>query len=168
MSRRKRVIHQGFPYHVMLRGNYGQPIFFEDSDRIRLCLLIQYAIEKHDILVYGFCLMGNHIHLLVEPTTPGLSAGVQSFASRYAHYFNRKYQRRGHLFQDRYKGAIVQYGVYLRRLIRYIHRTPLRARMVVHPEEYRWSSYRASDLLTSSQRDLKNILTDSDTKVLVF
>ncbi len=105
--------------------------------------LIQYAIEMHDIIVHGFCLMRNHIHLLVEPTTSGLSAGIQSFASRYAQYFNRKYKRRGHLFQDRYKGVIVQHGVYFRRLIRYIHRNPVRARMVNHPEEYRWSSHRA-------------------------
>ena len=95
LARRKRIILPGFPYHVMLRGNDGQPIFLEDSDRVRLCLLMQYAIEMHDIIVHGFCLMRNHIHLLVEPTTSGLSAGIQSFASRYAQYFNRKYKRRG-------------------------------------------------------------------------
>ena len=115
MARRKRIILSGFPYHVMLRGNDDQPIFLEDSDRARLCLFIQYAIEKHRINVHGFCFMGNHIHLLVEPLTSELSAGIQSFASRYAQYYNRKYNRRGHLFQGRYKGVIVQHGVYFRR-----------------------------------------------------
>lgn len=143
MPRRKRIIHTGYPYHVMLRGNGGQPIFRDDEDRARFCLLMQYATELHDISVHGFCLMDNHIHLLLEPNAKGLSAGVHVFAFRYAQYFNKKYMLKGHLFQGRYKAVIVQNGTYLRRLIRYIHRNPVRALMVTSPGDYKWSSHRA-------------------------
>lgn len=143
MPRRRRIIQPGYPYHVILRGNGGQSIFREEGDLVRFCLLMQYASERHDILIHGFCLMGNHVHLLLEPTTIGLSQGVHAFAFRYAQYFNRKYSCEGHLFQGRYKGMIVQNGIYLRRLIRYIHRNPVRAQMVMHPKDYKWSSYLA-------------------------
>lgn len=143
MSRRKRIIHAGYPYHVMLRGNGGQLIFCDNEDRIRFCLLMQYTIERHNIIVHAFCLMNNHVHLLFEPTTKELSMAVHAFAFRYAQYFNSKYKRKGHLFQGRYKGIIVQHGVYLRRVIRYIHRNPVRAQMVMRPEDYKWSSHSA-------------------------
>lgn len=143
MSRRKRIIQAGYPYHVMLRGNGGQLIFCDNEDRIRFCLLMQYAIERHNITVHGFCLMDNHVHLLFEPTTKGLSMGVHACAFRYAQYFNNKYNRRGHLFQGRYKRVIVQHGLYLRRVIRYIHRNPVRAQMVTRPDDYKWSSHSA-------------------------
>ena len=143
MARKRRNIYPGYCYHVILRGNGGQAIFKGDSDRARLCLLMQYAKEMHDFLIHGFCLMSNHIHLLIEPKNTELSNGIHAFAFRYAQYFNNKYERCGHLFQGRYKAIIVQNGSYLKQLIRYIHRNPVRAGMVRFPRDYKWSSHRA-------------------------
>lgn len=143
MPRKSRVILSGFCYHVMLRGNNGEIIFREDSDRVKFCLLLQYAIEKHNFIVHGFCLMNNHVHLLVETKNADLYRGIHAFAFQYAQYFNKKYQRKGHLFQGRYKAIIVQHDGYLNRLVRYIHRNPVRAGIVRNPAEYLWSSHRA-------------------------
>lgn len=126
----------------MLRGNDGQKIFTCDEDRIRLCLMLQKASEEHNIRIHAYCFMGNHIHLVLEPTTVSLSKGVHAFAGRYAQYFNRRYKKRGHLFQDRFRSILVENDTYLARLVRYIHLNPVRAELVKMPQDYRWSSYK--------------------------
>ena len=143
MARKRRHIQAGFCYHVMLRGNGGQDIFKDNADRSRFCQLFQYASEKHQLNIHGFCLMGNHVHLVIQPRTSNLTAGMHSLAFRYAQHFNKKYKRRGYLYQGRYKAVLVQSGTYLRRLVRYVHLNPVRARIVQRPEEYLWSSHRA-------------------------
>jgi len=127
----------------MLRGNGGQEILKDDGDRAKFCLLLQYACEKHQLNVHGFCFMRNHVHLIIQPHTSNLTNGMHAVGFRYAQYFNKKYKRRGYLYQGRYKAVLVQSGTYLRRLIRYIHLNPVRAGIVQQPEDYRWSSHRA-------------------------
>jgi REP element-mobilizing transposase RayT len=143
MARKKRCIIAGFCYHVMLRGTGGQDIFRDKEDYVRFCLLLQYASEMYDLQVLGFCFMGNHFHLIIQPQHKDLSSGMHALAFRYAQYFNNKYNRQGHLYQGRYKAILVQTGIYLRRLVRYVHLNPVRAGMVYQPEGYIWSSYRA-------------------------
>jgi len=143
MARKKRCIVSGFCYHVMLRGNGGQDIYKDREDYVRFCLLLQYAIEKHKLHILGFCLMGNHFHLIIQPQGTDLASGMHALAFRYAQYFNKKYDRRGYLYQGRYKAILVQTGTYLRRLVRYVHLNPVRANIVHRPEGYMWSSYRA-------------------------
>lgn len=140
MPRKKRIIRAGFCYHVLLRGNGGQDIFRDQADHVRFCLLLQYASEQHQLVVHGFCLMSNHVHLLVQPLTTDLSSGMHALAFRYAQHFNKKYKRRGYLYQGRFKAIIVQTGVYLMRLTRYIHLNPVRANIVKCAEEFSWSS----------------------------
>ncbi len=94
MARKRRIIVPGYCYHVMLRGNGGQVIFKNDADRIRFCLLLQYACESHGVAVHAFCLMSNHVHLLVQPKCKGLSAAMHALSFRYAQQFNRRYERR--------------------------------------------------------------------------
>jgi REP element-mobilizing transposase RayT len=125
----------------MLRGNAGRLIFFDDEDRIRLCLILQKATEEHQIIVHAFCLMSNHIHFILEPTASSLSEGVHAFAGRYAQYFNRRHKLRGHLFQDRFRSILIEDGEYLKRLARYIHLNPVRANIVAVPQNYQWSSF---------------------------
>ena len=143
MARKRRLIQEGLCYHVMLRGNGGQDIFKDDHDRVRFCLLLQYASEKHQLNVHGFCLMRNHVHLVVQPRTSNLSDGMHALGFRYAQHFNKKYKQRGYLYQGRYKAVLVQSGMYLQRLIRYVHLNPVRAKIVPFPENYQWSSHRA-------------------------
>ncbi len=126
----------------MLRGNGGQIIFTDDADRVRMCLMLQKASEEYLFKIHAFCFMSNHIHLVLEPTTIPLSQGVHAFAGRYAQYFNRRHNRKGHLFQDRYRSIITEDGTYLMRLTRYIHLNPVRASIISDPLDYPWSSYR--------------------------
>ena len=127
----------------MLRGIDGRRIFMDDRDRSRFCLLLQEASEMCHFRIHAFCLMGNHIHLVLEPTTSPLAEGVHRFASRYAQYFNRKYEKRGYVFQGRFRSILVEEGRYLRTLVHYVHLNPVEAGLVEHPEKYSWSSYNA-------------------------
>ncbi len=132
-------------HHVMLRGIDGTFLFGDDEDRSRFCLLLQEAAEIHHHRVHAFCLMGNHIHLMLEPTTSHepLAACVHAFAFRYAQHFNKRYKRRGYLYQGRFRSILVEDGLYLRRLTRYIHLNPVEAGLVAKPGNYRWSSHNA-------------------------
>ena len=143
MPRKKRVSRAYMCHHVMLRGIDGRATFLNDSDRVRFCLLLQEATELHSFKVHAFCLMTNHVHLLLEPTDRPLSTGVHRFASRYAQHFNKKHKRRGYVFQGRFRSILVEDGTYLRRLVRYIHLNPVDAKMCKLPDQYPWSSYKA-------------------------
>ncbi len=141
MPRRKRYTLFYSCHHVMLRGNAGRSIFLDDNDRIRFCLMLQKAAEEHRLIIHAFCLMSNHVHFILEPTTTSLSTIVHDFAGRYAQYFNRRHNLKGHLFQDRFRSILIEDGDYLIRLVRYIHLNPVRANLTTAPQSYRWSSY---------------------------
>jgi putative transposase len=143
MPRRKRFWELGRCYHIMFRGIDGKAIFVDDSDRCRFFLLLQEASELHEFRVHAFCLMSNHIHLLMEPLNNALGSGVHRFAMRYAQYFNQRHQRQGYVFQGRFRSILVEDGCYIRRLVRYIHLNPLEAGLARTPEDYPWSSYNA-------------------------
>ena len=143
MARKKRIVYPGHCCHVMIRGVGGRRIFDDDQDRIRFCLLLQYASETCEFSIHGFCLMDNHVHLLLQPHTEDLASGMHRLGFRYAQHFNKKFMRQGYLFQGRYKATVVQHGVYLSRLIRYIHRNPVRANLVGNLYSYPWSSHPA-------------------------
>jgi putative transposase len=143
MARRLRFHLPDATYHVMLRGNDGQPIFFTEGDRSRLCLLIQQGVERFGYRVHAFCFMSNHIHLAIQVGDISISRIVQHLAFRYARYINRQQNRIGHLFQGRFKSILVDEDRYLKELVRYIHLNPVRAHLVSSPEDYMWSSHRA-------------------------
>jgi len=127
----------------MLRGVCGQKLFSDDFDRFRLCWFLQEASEKHGLNIHAFCFMSNHLHFILEPTASPLPECVHAFAFRYAQYFNRKYEKQGHVFQGRFRSIIVEGEVYLKRLLRYIHLNPVEAGLKEYPVDYRWSSHRS-------------------------
>lgn len=141
MPRKKRLWEPNMCHHVMLRGIDGRSIFKDNQDRARFLLLLQEASELCCFHVHAFCLMDNHIHLMLEPKTMPLAVGVHRFAGRYAQYFNGRHKKRGYVFQGRFRSIIVQDGLYIRRLVRYIHLNPVEAKIVTHPGYYQWSSY---------------------------
>jgi len=143
MARKQRYHIPGAFYHVMLRGNDGQTIVFCDSDRSRMCLLIQEGVEKYGHRIHAFCFMGNHIHLLVQVGNIPLSKLIHNLSFRYSQFINRRHKKIGHLFQGRFKAIIIQENTYFLRLLRYIHMNPIRAHLVKEPETYLWSSHRA-------------------------
>ena len=143
MSRKPRIHRTGAFYHVMLRGNNGQPIFFSDKNRCKFSLLLQEVSERFGLFVHGFCFMSNHVHLVLQVSEGHLSAAIQNLSFRYTRYINFKEKRVGHLFQARFKSILVEDGSHLIELVRYVHLNPVRAEMVLKPEDYRWSGHRA-------------------------
>jgi len=142
MARKLRIHFPGAVYHVMIRGNAGEDIFFSDVDRYRFYLILQESIEKFDFRVHGFCCMTNHVHLVAQVGTLPLSLALQNISQRYTRWINSSQHRTGHIFQGRYKAILIEANSYLVPLIRYIHRNPIRAMMVLHAEDYPWSSHR--------------------------
>ena len=141
MPRKPRIHYPGAVYHVMLRGNAGQDIFFESPDRFRFFLLLQRAVERYGCRVHAYCLMDNHLHLAIQVGDNPLSIIMQNISFRYTQYVNRKLKRSGHLFQGRYKALLIDENSYLLELVRYIHLNPCRAGMVETLHEYPWSSH---------------------------
>ncbi len=143
MARRHRFHTPTAMYHVMLRGNDKQPIFFSEGDKSRMCLLMQQGVERFGHTIEAFCFMSNHIHLAIQVADISISRIMQHLAFRYTRHINRKYKRVGHLFQGRFKSILVDDEDYHKELIRYIHLNPVRAKLVTHPQQYAWSSHRA-------------------------
>jgi putative transposase len=142
MARALRIHEDYAFYHVMLRGNNGQAIFFSDKDQFRMGLFIQEGVERFGHKIHAFCFMSNHIHLLVQVKEITISEIMKNLAARYTMYINRKYEKVGHLFQGRFKAILVDSNTYLNELMRYIHLNPVRANLVDLPEKYKWSSHR--------------------------
>jgi putative transposase len=143
MAQRARIHYPGAVYHVMLRGNGGQDIFVDKSDRIRFYEQLGEGVKRFDVRIPALCLMSNHVHLVVQVAEIPLSRLVQNVSFRYTRYRNAKEHRTGHLFQGRYKAIVIDAETYLLELIRYIHLNPVRAGIVADPADYRWSSHRA-------------------------
>lgn len=143
MARKPRIHYPGAFYHVILRGNAQQDIFFDDSDRYRFYLLLQEGTERFGHRIHAFCLMTNHVHLVVQVADKPLSKIIQNLSFRYTRWVNWQKKRSGHLFQGRYKSVVVDGDEYLLELVRYTHLNPVRAGIVETPSEYRWSSHSA-------------------------
>ena len=143
MARKPRIHYPGAVYHVILRGNAGNPIFFDDSDRLRLYLFLQRAVEKFNCRIHAFCLMTNHIHLVIQTGDIPLSRIMQNISQRYTKWINYSQSRTGHVFQGRYKALFIDADSYLLELVRYIHLNPVRAAVTALPDDYPWSSHRA-------------------------
>jgi len=143
MARKPRVHYPAALYHVILRGNGGQEIFFGQEDRFRFYLLLQEGIERYGHQVHAFCLMTNHVHLAIQVGEVRLPRIIQNLAFRYTRWVNWRGKRTGHLFQGRYKAVLIDADSYLLELTRYIHLNPVRSGMVRRPEDYPWSGHRA-------------------------
>lgn len=143
MARKPRVYYPGALYHVILRGNAGNPIFLDTRDRTRFYLLLQEGIERFRHRIHAFCLMSNHVHLAIQVADIPLSRIIQNLSFRYTRWINWRQGQSGHLFQGRYKAVLVDADAYLLELTRYIHLNPVRAGVVKEPEDYLWSGHRA-------------------------
>jgi len=129
-------------YHVITRGNRRSDIFFDEYDKLRFIDILKRKSEELDFFIYAYCLMDNHIHLLINELGSDISKIMGVINISYVRYFNTKYDKIGHLFQDRYKSEAVENEKYLFGVIRYIHQNPLKAAMVNSIDDYKWSSYK--------------------------
>ncbi len=142
MPRKAREKSKTGIYHIMWRGAGGQDIFHDDEDRLKYLETVLKYKKRLDMTVYGWCLMSNHIHLLLREGNEDISITMKRMGVSYVSYYNWKYRMRGHLFQDRFNSENVETDQYVRTVIRYIHQNPLKAGMVDQVDDYRWSSCR--------------------------
>lgn len=129
-------------YHVVMRGINQQDIFCDGEDYQQFLATIK-RVKADRFELYGYCLMSNHIHLLIHEKSEEIHQVMKRVGTSYALCYNQKYFRTGHLFQGRYKSECVENEKYLLTVIRYIHNNPVKARVANKPEDYRWSSIHA-------------------------
>lgn len=144
MARLGRYFLPDQPLHVIQRGNNREAIFFDDDDYARYRDWLAAAAAEHGCSIHAYVLMTNHVHLLVTPgAADSLPRTMQSLGRRYVRHVNAVYRRTGTLWEGRYRAAPIDSEAYFLACCRYIELNPVRARMVRHPRNYRWSSYRA-------------------------
>lgn len=141
MGRLPRLHVAGGCYHVTLRGNHRQRIFFRRSDYALLESLVAELLEKCRVRLHAYCWMPNHIHLLVQISDVPLGVLMRRISSRYARTIQARVATTGHLFERRYYTILVDTDSYFLELLRYIHLNPVRSGIVGHPTEYAWSSH---------------------------
>lgn len=145
MARLPRFFVPGEVLHIIQRGNNRELIFAGERDYRFFLDCLSRAVQVHEVFVHAYVLMTNHVHLLAAPRTKtSLPGALQSVGRRYVQYFNNAYQRSGTLWEGRYRATVVDSERYLLTCMRYIELNPVRAGMVKHPAEYRWTSYHAN------------------------
>lgn len=145
MPRRPRIVLPGTPLHLIQRGNNREACFYADEDYLTYLEWLNEYAELCQCSIHAYVLMTNHVHLLITPHKPN-SAGtlMKRLGQRYVQYINRTYRRSGTLWEGRFRSCLTQEEDYVLSCYRYIELNPVRAAMVEHPAEYRWSSYRAN------------------------
>ncbi|MBM9537078.1 REP-associated tyrosine transposase [Desulfobulbus alkaliphilus] len=141
MPRIARIIAPGYPHHITQRGNNRAVVFYDDEDRQTYLELLATYAKKYGLQIWAWCLMDNHVHLLVVPATEsGLARGIGLTNMVYTQYFNRKQGQSGRIWQNRFFSCVIEHQAYLWAVARYIERNPLKAGLVKRVEDYRWSS----------------------------
>ncbi|WP_353892798.1 transposase [Proteinivorax hydrogeniformans] len=155
MARKPRVEYPGALYHVMCRGNNGETIFSKDVDKSYYIALISKYKKRYSFNLYAYCIMDNHAHMLIETGNTRLSKIMQGIQQSYTQWFNKRYNRTGHVFQQRYKALLCDRDSYLLQLIKYIHYNPVKANLK-EGFNYKWSSHR--DYLKLNKASIVDVL----------
>lgn len=145
-------------HHIMVRGINQQNIFHDDEDREKFIDILKKTKLISQFQLYGYCLMDNYVHLLLKESLEDLSKIMKRIGIAYVYWYNKKYERSGPLFQDRFKSQNIEQDSYFLGVLRYIHQHPLKTQIVAEMSAYAWTSYHAY-----SEKDTENIgLIDSD------
>jgi len=143
MPRIARIVVPGLPHHVTQRGNRREAIFFEDGDHEIYCDLLAEQAARENVEVWAYCLMPNHVHLILMPRdADGLGRAVGETHRRYTNFINARGRWTGHLFQSRF-ASVALGSTHLIRAIRYVSMNPVRTHLAERAEDWRWSSVRA-------------------------
>jgi REP element-mobilizing transposase RayT len=143
MSRPLRLELAGGLYHVTSRGDRREDIYRDDADRLAWLAILAETCERYNWRIHAWCQMSNHFHLIVETVEGNLSAGMRQLNGVYTQATNRRHRLSGHVFQGRFKAILVERDSYLLELSRYVVLNPVRAAMVKHTRQWKWSSYHA-------------------------
>jgi len=157
MPRLPRKYSETSVYHIMVRGNAKQDIFIDNQDKRKIIRVIfqKRAIDLFNI--YAFCIMNNHAHIVAKELKESISKFMKRITTSYAFYFNAKYNRVGHVFQDRFKSEVIKNDSHLLSVIRYVHNNPEKAG-IAKKEEYPWSSYNEYISLNNKLPEVTEIL----------
>jgi len=142
VPRKPREELEGAVHHVYARGNGKQRIFLDDQDRRTYLFLLRRVITQHEWRCLAYCLMGNHVHLLIETPQPNLGRGMQRLHGAYAQLFNERHGRVGHLFQGPYGAVRIESDEQLWMTLAYIAANPVRSDLCERARDWHWSSYR--------------------------
>lgn len=142
MPRQARQMSSTGIYHLIVRGINREVIFQDDNDRQRYIATLARIAADSNATVLGYCLMDNHVHILIKEGLTSISKLMHRLGASYAHYYNTRYERVGHVFQNRFKSESIENDNYLLSVIRYIHQNPVKAGIVTKSEQYQWSSCR--------------------------
>ena len=141
VPRQARKISNSGVYHVIMRGINQQQIFEDDEDYTKFLQVLSDCKEISEFKLFAYCLMSNHIHLLIKPEKEALEQIFKRIGSRFVYWYNIKYKRQGHLFQDRFKSEPVESDSYFLTALRYIHQNPIKAGICSKVDSYRFSSF---------------------------
>ncbi|SHJ28430.1 REP element-mobilizing transposase RayT [Geosporobacter subterraneus DSM 17957] len=141
MPRQAREKGEFSTYHIIQRGNDRKEIFLSDHDKTRFVETLIKMKNKYNFIIYAYCLMDNHVHLLINDNGNDISKLMKSINVSYVLYFNRKYKRCGHFFQNRFISELITDDKHLIEVSKYIHNNPVKAGIVQRPKAYKWSSY---------------------------
>lgn len=145
MARSARLVVPGLPLHIVQRGNNRSACFVEDADRSFYLFHLGRALPRFQCSLHAYCLMTNHVHLLVTPqTADGCGLLMKQVGQLHSQHVNRTYKRTGGLWEGRFRSCLVESAFHLLLCYRYIELNPVRAGLVQRPQEYYWSSYRAN------------------------
>ena len=143
MPRKPRIMSSTGIYHIILRSVNQHIIFEEDSDYRQFIYFMSVCKQKYEAAIYAYCLMDNHIHILLKIHPDKLSTFFQSLETRFVRWYNNKYLRSGHLFQDRFHSTPIECNEAFLSALVYIHNNPVKANVCRYSSEYRWSSHGA-------------------------
>lgn len=167
MPRSRRITLPGIPHHVTQRGNRKANVFVDEIDRHVYLKILKAQCEEHSLKIWAWCLMSNHVHLIAVPEREdSLSRAFQGIHGTYARYFNTRHSKTGHLWQGRFKAALLD-EPHLWNAVRYVERNPVRAGIVECAQTFRWSSAAAhcglrKDRILSDDLPLLRFVTDWD------
>jgi putative transposase len=143
LATKNRLVLENHKYHIVQRAPGDEPLFCEEADYVTFMKLMIWAIKKFEIILYAYALIPNHLHILCEIKQPNLSEAMQTLFRAYAMYFNKKYERIGHVFSGRFRSFVCLDDNYFYHVSRYIHLNPYRAGLASRPEDYVWTSLNA-------------------------
>ncbi len=172
MSRQPRKLSRSSIYHVMVRGNERRSIFKDQEDRMRFIDTLQIKFKASGAKLFAYCLMDNHVHLLISEGKEDVAKIMKRINVSYAMYFNKKYKRIGHLFQDRFKSEVIEDESHLLEAVRYIHNNPVKAGIAKKASDYQWSSYNLynadSEAIIDKETVLNMFSENVEKSVLLF
>ena len=141
MARTMRILSEANVYHIVLKGINSEQIFYDDDDYISFLQTLKNSCSKYNALLYAFCIMNNHVHLLIKFSENNMPQMFKSFGASFVFRYKNKYNRSGSLFNGRYYSKAVNDDAYFLTVLKYIHYNPVNAQLCAKPDDWKWSSF---------------------------